>query len=606
MAPGGYGVVVRNKAAFELRYGSGLPVLGEFTGALDNNGERIELQDGTGASIFSFAYRDADPWPVRADGTGGTLELIDSGNSAGHEEKHYRWRGSVEFGGSPGSRGHAPRGIVINEVLANTRAGESFDSIELLNVTADPINISGWYLSDSIDDPLKYRIPDGTILAAGQHRVFDERQFNSGAPGGFALSGADGDDVWLVVANATGAVTSFVDDVHFGATLSREPLGRIPNGAGRLAPMIRESLGSTNPGPRVGPLVISELQYHPAPPSDAARAIYPPLSADDLEFIEIHNPTTEGVDLANWRVRGGVSFNFTQFVVRPGETLVLVSFDVDDPRNAARVAAFRTHYQIGEQSQTVGGYGGRLRDTDDRIVLQRPDVAPPDRPNFLPRVLEDEVLYDDLAPWPGAVNGTGRSLQRQQVSMYGNDAASWQAAVATPGRVQFGGVTRGDFDADGVVNAADINLLFAQLRSPNPNVDFDLTGDRILNASDRDELVHGILRTRYGDTDLDRVFSTSDLTKLFQAGEYEDNIPGNSTWEDGDWDGDGDVTTRDLVLAFQDGDLADALFPARQPNRPTTFAAAFADSFADSGGKDRKLSQNPNRHVHSLKRAAGS
>jgi hypothetical protein len=36
------------------------------------------------------------------------------------------------------------------------------------------------------------------------------------------------------------------------------------------------------------------------------------------------------------------------------------------------------------------------------------------------------------------------------------------------------------------------------------------------------------------------------------AGEYEDSIPGNSTWSEGDWDCDGDFTTRDLVLAFSD------------------------------------------------------
>ena len=38
---------------------------------------------------------------------------------------------------------------------------------------------------------------------------------------------------------------------------------------------------------------------------------------------------------------------------------------------------------------------------------------------------------------------------------------------------------------------------------------------------------------------------------VLQAGEYEDGIPKNSTFEEGDWNGDGDFTTADLVWAFK-------------------------------------------------------
>jgi len=35
--------------------------------------------------------------------------------------------------------------------------------------------------------------------------------------------------------------------------------------------------------------------------------------------------------------------------------------------------------------------------------------------------------------------------------------------------------------------------------------------------------------------------------------EYEDDLVGNSTWEEGDWNADGEFDTSDLVLAFQSG-----------------------------------------------------
>ena len=56
-----------------------------------------------------------------------------------------------------------------------------------------------------------------------------------------------------------------------------------------------------------------------------------------------------------------------------------------------------------------------------------------------------------------------------------------------------------------------------------------------------------------GDANQDGTFDSADLILVFKAGEYEDGIPGNSTWAEGDWNCDGDFTTSDLVAALQDG-----------------------------------------------------
>ena len=175
------------------------------------------------------------------------------------------------------------------------------DSIELLNTGTSAIDIGGWYLSDAASQPFKYRIPDGTRLQPGQYIVFDETHFNptplTPAPHHFSLNGAQGDDVWLTIAGSNGAVLSFVDDVHFPATANGESLGRVPDGQGVLAPQQFVTLGSTNAAPRVGPLIISEVQYHPSAPSEAALAQAPDVTVDDLEFVEIANPTAQAVSL---------------------------------------------------------------------------------------------------------------------------------------------------------------------------------------------------------------------------------------------------------------------------------------------------------------------
>ena len=55
---------------------------------------------------------------------------------------------------------------------------------------------------------------------------------------------------------------------------------------------------------------------------------------------------------------------------------------------------------------------------------------------------------------------------------------------------------------------------------------------------------------RPGDANGDGIFNSADLTLVFQAGEYEDVIDGNSTFTEGDWNADGDFSSEDLVLAF--------------------------------------------------------
>lgn len=73
--PGASVLVVRNTAAFTMRYGSGLPVAGEYTGKLDDAGERIRLLDANNEDILDFKYEDS--WYPASDGLGASLEPVD-------------------------------------------------------------------------------------------------------------------------------------------------------------------------------------------------------------------------------------------------------------------------------------------------------------------------------------------------------------------------------------------------------------------------------------------------------------------------------------------------------------------------------------------------
>ena len=566
LAPGEKAVVVRNRDAFELRYGQGLNVLGTYNGSLNNGGERIILADGAGVPLLNFEYNDAAPWAQTADGDGASLELLDANAAADLHGKYYSWRGSVDFGGSPGTDGSDPIGVVVNEVLAHTDPPlTASDSIELLNTTSSAIDISGWYLSDAGGNPLKYQIPAGTILGPGEFVVFDESQFNptpvNPADNDFALSGLNGDDVYLVVPDGAGGVQSFVDDVHFGASLNGVSFGRVPNGTGLLTPLGRSSLGCDNGAHRLSELLISEVNYNPELPNAAALAADPNVTSGDLEFIEIHNASTSALDLTDWRIRGGVDLNFDDgTMIDAGETVLLISFNPDNAANAARLAAFNAHYDINGV-RLLGGYSGQLSGNGERVQLQRPDDPPVDDPDNIPHVSEDQILYDNLAPWAPSANGLGDSLQRNATTFYGNAVTSWTATTPTPGSVSFDGGIAGDFNGDGTIDATDIDMVNNAIQSGLSLGTLDLDGSGSLDIGDTEFLVTNILGTFMGDANLDGQVDSVDLNFVGLSWQQTGDC---FTWSNGNFDGDQDIDVIDLNyvgLNWQNGVAAAAGVP---------------------------------------------
>jgi hypothetical protein len=99
LAPGRRLLIVRNKAAFEFRYGSEFLIAGEYDGLLDNSGERIRLVDAFDEVIQEFTYSDRGDWPAAADGEGSSLEVLDL---EGDYNDPSNWQASPETGGTPG------------------------------------------------------------------------------------------------------------------------------------------------------------------------------------------------------------------------------------------------------------------------------------------------------------------------------------------------------------------------------------------------------------------------------------------------------------------------------------------------------------------------
>ena len=99
--PGERAVLVQNVEAFTARYGEGVAIAGEYSGKLNNGGERLSLDlEGTGV-LHEVDYDDSSPWPAAADDNGVSLVLRNPESVPDHSLPE-SWGAHTAVGGGPG------------------------------------------------------------------------------------------------------------------------------------------------------------------------------------------------------------------------------------------------------------------------------------------------------------------------------------------------------------------------------------------------------------------------------------------------------------------------------------------------------------------------
>ena len=126
----------------------------------------------------------------------------------------------------------------------------------------------------------------------------------------------------------------------------------------------------------------------------------------------------------------------------------------------------------------------------------------------------------------------------------------------------------GDFNGNGNLDAADIDLLSAAVREGSQAKRFDLSNDGQLDETDRRIWLGDLKGTILGDSNLDGRWNSTDFVIAFRFGQYQDSIPQNSSWSAGDWNGDGDFNSSDIVAAFQNGGYAQGVRAVPEPGSP--------------------------------------
>ena len=144
------------------------------------------------------------------------------------------------------TRGQAS-GVLINEFLASNQTanrdpdfGEFSDWIELYNTTHSAIDLSGYYVTDDLDQPYKWRIPDGTLIPAAGFLLLWADGRDAGLHLNFKLDKA-GEQLGLYTPEGVA-----VDTLTFGAQQDDISYGRLGNDTNQWSFFRPPSPGSVN------------------------------------------------------------------------------------------------------------------------------------------------------------------------------------------------------------------------------------------------------------------------------------------------------------------------------------------------------------------------
>ena len=432
-------------------------------------------------------------------GAGSTNNWIDQIRFPGNNAVPGYWSADISYGrypdgaanilrfdiqvASPGFNNFLPiTNVVVNEALSNTDPPLE-DAIELYNPTANRGDISYWWISNTRNSPKKFQVPPNTFIEAGGYKVFYEQRgvttlphtgFNTSGFGNFpdfSLSSSKGDSVQVFTADAAGKFTGYETHASFGAGAKSVSFGRFLTSVGddftamssntfgmdhpATLEEFRTGTGGPNAYPKMGPLIISEIMYHPP-------NISPGVDNTLDEYIEVYNISTNTIFLYDtnglyccdtnhnnyadgrtnaWTIQGIVNFDFpTNVSLGAGQSLLVLNFSPSG--NPAQLTSFQNKYGVPANVQVFGPYtnkvgkSGSLTNSGGRIELFKPD-SPQDTNHvdfrFVPYLLVDKVVYSNAFPWPAPPDGTGKALQRLVPDLYGNDPVNWAAANPTPG-----------------------------------------------------------------------------------------------------------------------------------------------------------------------------
>jgi hypothetical protein len=425
LGPGEHLVLAASADAFAEDH-PGVPLAAAFSGKLSDKGERLTLSTASGELVAALSYSDEGFWPRSPDGHGWSLVRAEGSHAADDPEG---WRASAAPGGSPGLADPPPpyQPVVVNEVLP--RAAPPFEpAVELYNPGSAPAPVGGWGLGLDEDDPFAYRLPLDAVIPPGGYRVVYAADLGGSLslpPGGGTLFLASADSAGRPTGLLLGAELEPLDEglsvgrLRTSVRLAWDALAHPTFGVEQPGSVedFRTGSGAPNSPPRIGPVVLNEIMYHPA--------------GSAPEYVELYNPGPSAIRLGNaadprdrWRLAGAVEYTIAAGTeIPPGGYILLTGGSPSEVRRA---------YRVSLDVPVFGPWQGKLDNAGEELQL----LAPVALGDAIVDGRMERVSYGSAPPWRAAADGGGPSLERIDPAAYGDEPNNWSAfsANGTAGR----------------------------------------------------------------------------------------------------------------------------------------------------------------------------
>jgi hypothetical protein len=143
--------------------------------------------------------------------------------------------------------------LLINEIMADNDSafqdpdepGSYEDWFEVYNPGDAPVDMSGMYITDNLNNPTKWKVPDGVTIPARGYLVFmaDSEPAQGSLHTSWSLS-ADGEALGIFQTDGK----TLIDSVTFPAQTTDVSYGRTTDGAATWSLFPRGTPGSANAG----------------------------------------------------------------------------------------------------------------------------------------------------------------------------------------------------------------------------------------------------------------------------------------------------------------------------------------------------------------------
>ena len=292
-------------------------------------------------------------------------------------------------------------GLYINEFMASnaTTILDSFgvysDWVEIYNSTLQEIDLSGFGISDSIAQPMKYRLPEGTSIAPGGYLVIflsgNEGMHNGELHAPFGLRAYEED---VVLSSANGRI---VDSCSYSRMEADVSMARTPDGTGEFA----QSAQPTPGYPNTSSGYEAFNQAHRLPLSGVHISEFGnAYGSQTLDWVEIHNATSQSVTLTGYGLTNNpgnpAKWVFPETTIGAGQYMLLqAEGDAPQKKNPARLS-----FNISASGESLFLFDPNGQLLDKLSAGRMKSGLSYGRDGF-----DNRMYYTE--PTPGSANGSG-------------------------------------------------------------------------------------------------------------------------------------------------------------------------------------------------------